>query len=286
MIASRSDSTCAATTRSRRTSWPRSWPRAGRCRRRGRSAPLTSSPAGSRSTQCIGPVRRRHDPGRRTASSPRMPASATATRTCATGSRRRQAGGFRATKVATITLTDIRIGGPDRVREILAGLRRRPTRCRGHRRGRGPAGSGARLTSRRGGRQELHLPHRALVRPRPQRTACHATGRRRAVEADLGQPPADSDETRPATKHGLIAVGSHVGLTTRQLDRLRDQGQDHRAGARCPDSARRQRSGRHVDDDGRRRPRRCCRNNDADSDIVIRTSRTLVTGDDAARAAW
>ena len=57
------------------------------------------------------------------------------------------------------------------------------------------------------------------------------TGQRATPPADaqrlreiFARRTADSEETRPATKHGLIAVGSHVGLTTRQLDRLRDRG--------------------------------------------------------------
>jgi hypothetical protein len=37
----------------------------------------------------------------------------------------------------------------------------------------------------------------------------------------FGSEPIDADDTGPATKHGLITVGSHVALTTRQLDRLR-----------------------------------------------------------------
>ena len=55
-------------------------------------------------------------------------------------------------------------------------------------------------------------------------------------------------EPRPMTRpvrHGLIAVGSHVGLTTRQLDQLRADGQIleleltcHAAGAEHPRSAR------------------------------------------------
>ena len=91
---------------------------------------------------------------------------------------------------------------------------------------------------------------------------------------------ADSDETRPATKHGLIAVGSHVGLTTRQLDRLRDQGKIIELELDVPtlldDNAR----DRHIDDVAAQAAN-VLRNNDSDSDIVIRTSRTLVTGDDA-----
>jgi uncharacterized protein YgbK (DUF1537 family) len=95
--------------------------------------------------------------------------------------------------------------------------------------------------------------------------------------------PTDSDESRPATKHGLIAVGSHVGLTTRQLDRLRDQDKIIELELDVPtlldDSAR----DRHVNDVAGQAAN-ALRNNDADSDIVIRTSRTLVTGDDAVRS--
>jgi uncharacterized protein YgbK (DUF1537 family) len=81
----------------------------------------------------------------------------------------------------------------------------------------------------------------------------------------------------------LIAVGSHVGLTTRQLDRLRDQDKIIELELDVPtlldDSAR----DRHVNDVAGQAAN-ALRNDDADSDIVIRTSRTLVTGDDAVRS--
>ena len=40
----------------------------------------------------------------------------------------------------------------------------------------------------------------------------------------LAAAPHEEGETRPDTDHGLIVVGSHVGLTTRQLDQLRGKG--------------------------------------------------------------
>jgi uncharacterized protein YgbK (DUF1537 family) len=98
----------------------------------------------------------------------------------------------------------------------------------------------------------------------------------------LASQPADND-TRQATKHGLIAIGSHVPLTTRQLDRLRAQGKIIELELEVPtlleDTARDE----HVDDIAQHAAR-VLRNNEADSDIVIRTSRTLVTGDDAAHS--
>ena len=40
----------------------------------------------------------------------------------------------------------------------------------------------------------------------------------------MAAAPHEEGETRPDTEHGLIVVGSHVGLTTRQLDQLRAKG--------------------------------------------------------------
>jgi len=78
----------------------------------------------------------------------------------------------------------------------------------------------------------------------------------------------------------LITVGSHVALTTRQLDRLRVKGKiielelDVRT---LLDDASRE---RHVDEIAGQAAK-LLRDNEADSDIVIRTSRTLVKGSDA-----
>jgi len=77
----------------------------------------------------------------------------------------------------------------------------------------------------------------------------------------------------------LITVGSHVALTTRQLDRLRVKGKiielelDVRT---LLDDASRE---RHVDEIAGQAAKLL--RNEADSDIVIRTSRTLVKGSDA-----
>ena len=186
-------------------------------------------------------------------------------------------------KVARITLTDIRTGGPDRVLDILSGLREgQPvvvdTAADSDQQVvvNGPA-------SRRGSRQELHLSNRAVVRPRPQRAACDTPVSAERLRQILAARPADPDDTRPATKQGLIAVGSHVPLTTRQLDRLRAKGKIIELELEVPTL---------LDDAARDdyvaeiagQAAKLLQSNSADDDIVIRTSRTLVTGDDAAHS--
>ena len=183
-------------------------------------------------------------------------------------------------EVATITLTDIRVGGPDRVYEILADLRNgQPVVVDTAEDADQQVVVLALLRAEAAGKNFIYRIGPSFVRAR--------TGQRATPPADpdrlreiFARRPTDSDETRPATAHGLIAVGSHVGLTTRQLDRLRDRGKIIEVELDVPtlleDSAR----DRHVTDVARQAAR-TLRNNDADSDIVIRTSRTLVTGNDA-----
>ena len=183
-------------------------------------------------------------------------------------------------EVATITLTDIRVGGPERVYEILADLRNgQPVVVDTAEDADQQVVVLALLRAEAAGKNFIYRIGPSFVRAR--------TGQRATPPADpdrlreiFARRPTDSDETRPATAHGLIAVGSHVGLTTRQLDRLRDRGKIIEVELDVPtlleDSAR----DRHVTNVARQAAR-TLRNNDADSDIVIRTSRTLVTGNDA-----
>lgn len=183
-------------------------------------------------------------------------------------------------EVATITLTDIRVGGPDRVGEILAGLRNgRPVVVDTVEDADQQVVVLALLHAEAAGKNVIYRIGPSFVRAR--------TGQRPTPPADaqrlrqiLATQPTDADDTRPATKHGLITVGSHVGLTTRQLDRLRDRGKIIELELDVPtlldDSAR----DRHVNDVAAQSAR-VLQNNDAESDVVIRTSRTLVTGDDA-----
>jgi Nucleotide-binding C-terminal domain len=110
-----------------------------------------------------------------------------------------------------------------------------------------------------------------LARPGQRATPPADAQRLRQI---LSSQPTDTNDTRPATEHGLIAVGSHVGLTTRQPDRPRDRGKIIELELDVPtlldDSAR----DRHVNDVAAEAAK-VLRNNDADSDVVIRTSRTL-----------
>ena len=183
-------------------------------------------------------------------------------------------------EVATITLTDIRVGGPDRVGEILAELSNgQPVVVDTVEDADQQVVVLALLRAEASGKNFIYRIGPSFVRAR--------TGQRAAPPADaqrlreiFARRTADSEETRPATKHGLIAVGSHVGLTTRQLDRLRDRGKIIEMELDVPtlldDNAREQ----HVNDIAGQAAR-ALQSNDAESDIVIRTSRTLVTGSDA-----
>ena len=183
-------------------------------------------------------------------------------------------------EVATITLTDIRVGGSDRVGEILTGLRNgRPVVVDTVEDADQQVVVLALLHAEAAGKNFIYRIGPSFVRAR--------TGQRPTPPADAQRlrqiratQPTDTDDTRPATKHGLITVGSHVGLTTRQLDRLRDRGKIIELELDVPtlldDSAR----DRHVNDVAAQSAR-VLQNNDAESDVVIRTSRTLVTGDDA-----
>jgi uncharacterized protein YgbK (DUF1537 family) len=183
-------------------------------------------------------------------------------------------------EVATITLTDIRVGGPDRVGEILAGLRNgQPVVVDTVEDADQQVVVLALVRAEADGRNFIYRIGPSFVRARTGQHATPPADPQRLREI-FAPRPADSDERRPATKHGLIAVGSHVGLTTRQLDRLRDRGKIIELELEVPtlldDSAR----DRHVSDTAGQAAK-ALQNNDADSDIVIRTSRTLVTGSDA-----
>jgi len=190
------------------------------------------------------------------------------------------AGRIRRHQVARITLTDIRAGGPDRVLEILSQLSNgQPVVVDTAADADQQVVVLALLRAEAAGKNFIYRIGPSFVRAR--------TGQRATPPADaerlrqiLSTQPSDTDDTRPATEHGLIAVGSHVGLTTRQLDRLRDRGKIIELELDVPtlldDGAR----DRHINDVAAKAAK-VLRNNDADSDVVIRTSRTLITGEDA-----
>lgn len=100
----------------------------------------------------------------------------------------------------------------------------------------------------------------------------------RARAGQQARPPLTRAELAPlrgAAEHGLVVVGSHVSLTTRQLDRLRERGgiaEFELDVALLLD----ERSAEHV-----AQVAVAAADAMASADVVIRTSRTLVTGADA-----
>jgi len=187
--------------------------------------------------------------------------------------------------VARITLTDIRVGGPDRVLEILSGLRDgQPVVVDTAADADQQVVVLALLRAEAAGKNFLYRIGPSFVRARSGQQATPPVDAERLRGILASQPPdtehARAEDARPATKRGLIAVGSHVPLTTRQLDRLRAQNKIIELELDVPtlldDAARDE----HVDDVALQAAR-LLQDNEADSDIVIRTSRTLVTGADA-----
>jgi uncharacterized protein YgbK (DUF1537 family) len=183
--------------------------------------------------------------------------------------------------VATITLTDIRGGGPGRVHEILAGLHD----------GQPVVVDTAEDTDQRvvvlallraeaGGKNFVYRTGPSFVRARSGQRATVAIDADRLRTIGSGQP-VDPTDTRPASPRGLIAIGSHVGLTTRQLDRLRAGGAIIELELDVPTLLDEAAHASHVSSIAAEAAE-LLRNNDSGSDIVIRTSRTLIAGTDAA----
>jgi uncharacterized protein YgbK (DUF1537 family) len=183
-------------------------------------------------------------------------------------------------EVARITLTDIRVGGPDRVGEILDGLHDgQPVVVDTVEDADQQVVVLALLRAEAAGKNFIYRIGPSFVRARTGQGATPPADAERLRQI-LARRRTESADTRPATKHGLIAVGSHVGLTTRQLDRLRDRGKIIELELDVPTLLDENAHLQHVDDVAGRAAN-VLRNNDADSDIVIRTSRRLVTGTDA-----
>jgi uncharacterized protein YgbK (DUF1537 family) len=128
-------------------------------------------------------------------------------------------------RVATVTLTDIRLGGPDRVQEILGGLHDgQPVVV--------DAAEDADLQvvvlglirAEAAGKTFVYPIGPSFVRPRTGQRATPPVDPTRLAGIVAQSKPELPEDDRPSVRHGLIAVGSHVGLTTRQLDQLRAGG--------------------------------------------------------------
>ena len=121
----------------------------------------------------------------------------------------------------------------------------------------------------------------SFVRARSGQVATPAIDGRRLREVVDRSDQDRSGDDRPEVRHGLIAVGSHVGLTTRQLDQLRTGGQIIELELNVPTLLEPDSRDRHVSEIAAEAAR-LLQDNTRDSDLVIRTSRTLVTGTDAS----
>lgn len=171
-----------------------------------------------------------------------------------------------ADRVLRITLTDLRTGGPDHVAGRLATLR-----------------GGTTAVVDAVCDDDLRVLALALAEAEENGSRLLYRVGPSFVRARAGQPahpPLDPAELRPLrapdARHGLIVVGSHVSLTTRQLDHLRDVAGDvaeHELDvARLLDPV--SRDG-HIRDVAYRAATTL-----AKADTVIRTTRTVVTATD------
>ena len=173
------------------------------------------------------------------------------------------AGRTEAADVVRVTLDDLRVHGPEHVAAQLGGLSAGRTAvvdatCDDDLR---VLALACALAESRGSRL-LYRVGPSFVRARAGQAA-----RDPLSAAELGAP---------AAPHGLIAVGSHVGLTTRQLNRLREEG----------GLAEFELDVRQLMDDERRSAHiaevsAAAADAMATQDVVVRTSRTVVTGADA-----
>jgi uncharacterized protein YgbK (DUF1537 family) len=135
------------------------------------------------------------------------------------------------------------------------------------------------LRAEAAGKNFVYRTGPSFVRARSGQQATPAIDAGRLASIVAAAPHADG-ETRPGSEHGLIAVGSHVGLTTRQLDRLRAKGGIIELELDVPTLLKPDARDQHVRDVANRAAD-LLRADDSAGDVVIRTSRTLVTGADA-----
>jgi uncharacterized protein YgbK (DUF1537 family) len=174
-----------------------------------------------------------------------------------------------ADKVARITLTDLRSGGPAHVAEQLAALR-----------------DGATAVVDAVCDDDLRVLALALADAEEKGARLLYRVGPSFVRARAGQsahPPLTAAELRPLradAPHGLIVVGSHVSLTTRQLNHLREQHGDlaefELDVAQLLDTTRRD---AHIDEIAKAAAGALER-----ADTIIRTTRTVVTTDDPAES--
>ncbi|GAB2759125.1 four-carbon acid sugar kinase family protein [Salinifilum aidingensis] len=164
-------------------------------------------------------------------------------------------------QVRAITLTDLRTGGADHVADVLAGLR---------------DGEPAVVDAV----HDEDLRVLALASLRAEARGSHLLYRAgpsfmRARTGQAKQPPLPTARLAELTGpgHGLVAIGSHVGLTTAQLAELRALGGIEEHELHVPSLLDDTVRDEHVRQVAERAAAAM-----ADRDVVITTSRDLVTG--------
>ncbi|MBO0774849.1 MAG: hypothetical protein J2P34_00935 [Actinobacteria bacterium] len=173
-------------------------------------------------------------------------------------------GAIRAQDVRTIGLPDIRLGGPDRVADLLAGVR-----------------GGAWVAVNAAGYSDLEtVACGVLLAERAGSTFLFRTGPSfvRALSGLAPRPPLRGADLRPPggrAGHGLIVVGSHVSNTTRQVAALRERGGVTSIELDVPSIVNGAEGA--VTAAGRRAAAAL-----AHSDVLLMTSRTVMTGSGGA----
>jgi uncharacterized protein YgbK (DUF1537 family) len=170
-----------------------------------------------------------------------------------------------ADQVHSITLDDIRLGGPQRVTEILCGV-----------------SSGAFIVVNATDYADLDIVVLGLLDAEKQgRSFVYRTGPSfpRALAGLEPQEPLTARQIWPDGNpggHGLVVVGSHVGLTSRQVLAAQERGRMAEAELHVPTLTDPDRRDAHVAEVGRHVVEAL-----ASSDVLVFTSRTLMRGGDA-----
>jgi uncharacterized protein YgbK (DUF1537 family) len=168
-------------------------------------------------------------------------------------------------QVHTITLDDIRRGGPQRVAEILGGVT-----------------GGAFVVVNATDYADLEIVVLGLLDAEEQgRTFVYRTGPSfpRALSGLEPQEPLTARQIWPDGKpggHGLVVVGSHVGLTSRQVAAAQERGGMIEAELHVPTLTDPDRRDAHVAEVSRQVVAAL-----ASSEVLLFTSRTLMLGGDA-----
>ncbi|MFS8201689.1 four-carbon acid sugar kinase family protein [Streptomyces sp. CWNU-52B] len=181
--------------------------------------------------------------------------------------------------VATVTLTDLRTGGPEEVARVLGALRTgRPVVADAVTDADLRVLAQGVLLAESRGRRFVYRTGPSFLRAR--------LGQRANPPADAGDLRAaspEADDARRVAYRGLVVVGSHVDLTTRQLDALRAHGGSTEVELDVAQLLDADSRAAHIDEAAGRVAGLLRAAGPADA-VVLRTSRALVAGRDAAHS--